>query len=38
MWAWIVLVSVLGYLANLALSAVERRALAWHPGFQAEVL
>jgi ABC-type nitrate/sulfonate/bicarbonate transport system permease component len=34
MWAWIVLVSVLGYLANLVLSAVERRALAWHPGFR----
>lgn len=34
MWAWIVLVSLLGYLANLVLSAVERRALAWHPGFQ----
>jgi ABC-type nitrate/sulfonate/bicarbonate transport system permease component len=38
MWAWIVLVSLLGYVANLILSAVERRALAWHPGFQADVL
>ena len=36
MWAWIVLVSVLGYVANLLLSAAERRALAWHPGFRAE--
>jgi ABC-type nitrate/sulfonate/bicarbonate transport system permease component len=36
MWAWIVLVSLLGYLANLVLSTFERRALAWHPGFQAE--
>jgi ABC-type nitrate/sulfonate/bicarbonate transport system permease component len=33
MWAWIVLVSLLGYVANFALSAAERRALAWHPGF-----
>lgn len=36
MWAWIVLVSVLGYVANLLLSTLERRALAWHPGFQPE--
>lgn len=34
MWAWIVLVSILGYLANLVLTTVERRSLAWHPGFQ----
>jgi ABC-type nitrate/sulfonate/bicarbonate transport system permease component len=33
MWAWIVLVSVLGYLSNLLLTTVERRALGWHPGF-----
>jgi ABC-type nitrate/sulfonate/bicarbonate transport system permease component len=38
MWAWIVLVSVLGYVSNLLLSSVERRALAWHPGFRAEQL
>ncbi|TNC28120.1 ABC transporter permease [Amycolatopsis alkalitolerans] len=38
MWVWIVLVSVLGYLSNLLLSAVERRALAWHPGFHPEQL
>ncbi|HVW40049.1 MAG TPA: ABC transporter permease [Amycolatopsis sp.] len=36
MWAWIVLVSVLGYVANLVLTAAERRALSWHPGFRAE--
>lgn len=36
MWAWIVLVSLLGYVANLLLSMAERRALAWHPGFQTE--
>ncbi|HKS45150.1 MAG TPA: ABC transporter permease [Amycolatopsis sp.] len=33
MWAWIVLVSVLGYLLNALLAQVERRALAWHQGF-----
>lgn len=33
MWAWIVLVSVLGYVANLVLTTAERRSLAWHPGF-----
>ncbi|WP_312871657.1 ABC transporter permease [Amycolatopsis acididurans] len=38
MWAWIVLVSVLGYLANFLLTVVERRMLAWHPGFHAERL
>lgn len=32
-WAWIVLVSVLGYALNFLLSQAERRALAWHPGF-----
>ncbi|HVV11541.1 ABC transporter permease [Amycolatopsis sp.] len=36
MWAWIVLVSLLGYLANLLLSVAEKRALAWHPGFRSE--
>ena len=36
MWAWIVLVSLLGYVANLLLTAAERRALSWHPGFRAE--
>lgn len=35
MWAWIVLVSVLGYALNFLLSQAERRALAWHPGFRA---
>jgi ABC-type nitrate/sulfonate/bicarbonate transport system permease component len=35
MWAWIVLVSVLGYLLNFVLARAERRALAWHPGFRA---
>ncbi|TVT48080.1 ABC transporter permease [Amycolatopsis rhizosphaerae] len=38
MWAWIVLVSLLGYLSNLLLTLVERRALAWHPGFRPERL
>jgi len=38
MWAWIVLVSLLGYLANLVLTAAERRALAWHPGFRTELI
>ncbi|GAA5151491.1 MULTISPECIES: ABC transporter permease [Amycolatopsis] len=38
MWAWIVLVSVLGYVSNLLLTVAERRALAWHPGFRSEVL
>jgi ABC-type nitrate/sulfonate/bicarbonate transport system permease component len=38
MWAWIVLVSVLGYVSNLLLSSVENRALAWHPGFHADQL
>jgi ABC-type nitrate/sulfonate/bicarbonate transport system permease component len=32
MWAWIVLVSALGYLCNSALVAVEHRALRWHRG------
>jgi ABC-type nitrate/sulfonate/bicarbonate transport system permease component len=38
MWAWIVLVSVLGFVSNLLLSSVEKRALAWHPGFHADQL
>lgn len=37
-WAWIVLVSLLGYALNFLLSLVERRVLAWHPGFRAERL
>lgn len=37
-WAWIVLVSLLGYAFNALLSYVERRALAWHPGFRADRL
>ncbi|GLW93003.1 ABC transporter permease [Actinokineospora globicatena] len=31
MWAWIVLLGVLGYLFNTVLLALERRALAWQP-------
>lgn len=31
MWAWIVLLGVIGYGLNLALLAVERRALRWQP-------
>lgn len=31
MWAWIVLLGLLGYGLNLALLAVERRALRWQP-------
>jgi ABC-type nitrate/sulfonate/bicarbonate transport system permease component len=31
MWAWIMLLGILGYGLNLALLAVERRALRWQP-------
>jgi ABC-type nitrate/sulfonate/bicarbonate transport system permease component len=31
MWSWIVLLGILGYVLNLALLAVERRALRWQP-------
>ncbi|HEX2131292.1 MAG TPA: ABC transporter permease [Actinophytocola sp.] len=31
MWAWIVLLGIIGYVLNLALLAVERRALRWQP-------
>jgi len=31
MWAWIVLLGIIGYVLNLALLAVERRALGWQP-------
>ncbi|GAA2969134.1 ABC transporter permease [Actinokineospora diospyrosa] len=31
MWAWIVLLGVLGYLFNTLLLVLERRALAWQP-------
>ncbi|GAB3461517.1 ABC transporter permease [Actinophytocola sediminis] len=31
MWAWIVLLGIIGYGLNLALLAVERRALGWQP-------
>jgi ABC-type nitrate/sulfonate/bicarbonate transport system permease component len=31
MWAWIVLIGIIGYVLNLALLAVERRALRWQP-------
>jgi ABC-type nitrate/sulfonate/bicarbonate transport system permease component len=30
-WAWIVLLGIIGYVLNLALLAVERRALRWQP-------
>ncbi|WP_326566567.1 ABC transporter permease [Amycolatopsis rhabdoformis] len=32
MWAWIVLLGILGYGFNAALLAVERRVLKWQPG------
>ena len=32
MWAWLVLLGVIGYGLNTALLAVERRALRWQPG------
>jgi ABC-type nitrate/sulfonate/bicarbonate transport system permease component len=32
MWAWVVLLGVIGYGLNTLLLAVERRALAWQPG------
>lgn len=31
MWAWIILIGIIGYVLNLALLAVERRALRWQP-------
>lgn len=31
LWSWIVLLGILGYVLNLALLAVERRALRWQP-------
>lgn len=31
MWAWIVLLGILGYVFNAALLVVERRVLAWQP-------
>ncbi|OLF17713.1 ABC transporter permease [Actinophytocola xanthii] len=31
MWAWIVLLGIIGYGLNIALLAVERRALRWQP-------
>jgi ABC-type nitrate/sulfonate/bicarbonate transport system permease component len=31
MWAWIVLLGIIGYVLNIALLAVERRALRWQP-------
>jgi ABC-type nitrate/sulfonate/bicarbonate transport system permease component len=31
LWAWMVLLGILGYGLNLALLAVERRALRWQP-------
>ncbi|WP_143447130.1 ABC transporter permease [Kibdelosporangium aridum] len=33
MWAWIVLISIVGYVLNTLLRLVERRILAWHLGF-----
>ncbi|MDQ3576362.1 MAG: ABC transporter permease [Actinomycetota bacterium] len=40
MWAWIVLLGVLGYLFNALLLMFERRALAWQPrhSFEAKAL
>ena len=35
MWAAIVLIGLLGYLANVLFLLVERRALAWHRGWRA---
>ncbi len=35
MWAAIVLIGLLGYLANAAFVLVERRVLAWHRGWRA---
>jgi ABC-type nitrate/sulfonate/bicarbonate transport system permease component len=35
MWAAIVLIGLLGYLANALFLLVERRALAWHRGWRA---
>ncbi|MFD2489851.1 ABC transporter permease [Amycolatopsis jiangsuensis] len=32
MWAWVVLLGILGYGFNAALLAVERRVLGWQPG------
>ncbi len=31
MWAWIMLLGIIGYVLNLAMLAVERRALRWQP-------
>lgn len=36
MWAWIVMLGVLGYALNSLLLAVERRALAWQPSRHTE--
>ncbi|WP_424184078.1 ABC transporter permease [Actinokineospora sp. G85] len=36
MWAWIVLLGILGYLFNTLLLLAERRALAWQPGHSPE--
>jgi ABC-type nitrate/sulfonate/bicarbonate transport system permease component len=33
MWAWIVLISILGYVLNTLLRLAEGRVLAWHIGF-----
>ncbi|KAA2248750.1 ABC transporter permease [Solihabitans fulvus] len=33
MWAWIALISVLGYVLNGLFLAVERRVLGWHHGY-----
>lgn len=38
MWTGIVLLGLLGLLANLVVSAVEHRALAWHRGWRAASL
>nr|WP_232328190.1 ABC transporter permease [Kibdelosporangium sp. MJ126-NF4]CEL18253.1 Alkanesulfonates transport system permease protein [Kibdelosporangium sp. MJ126-NF4]CTQ90354.1 Alkanesulfonates transport system permease protein [Kibdelosporangium sp. MJ126-NF4] len=33
MWAWIVMISILGYVLNTLLRLVEARVLAWHIGY-----
>jgi ABC-type nitrate/sulfonate/bicarbonate transport system permease component len=38
MWAAIVLIGLLGYLANALFLLVERRALAWHRGWRATAI
>jgi ABC-type nitrate/sulfonate/bicarbonate transport system permease component len=37
MWASILLIGVLGYLLNLVFLLFERRVLAWHRGWRADI-